>query len=69
MYGKLGIHAAQYPNPFGIPGRDRAQCEWGIRITGRTVAEVILVETVFQIVAAGLIAVILIAVTPSIQNA
>ena len=69
MNGKLGIHAAQFPDPFGIPGRDRAQCERSIRITGRTVAEVILIETVFQIVAAGLVAVILVAVASAVQNA
>ena len=69
MYGKFGIHAGQFPDPFGIRGCDRAQRERGARITGCTVAEVILIETVFQIVAAGLVAVILIAVAPAVQNA
>ena len=69
MYGKLGIHAAHFPDPFGIFGRDQAQCERDVRITGRTVAEVILIETVFQIVAAGLVAVILVAVASAVQNA
>ena len=69
MNGKLGIHAAQFPDPFGIPGRDRAQCERSIRITGRTVAEVILSQTVFKIVAAALVAVLLLAVASAVENA
>ena len=69
MYRQQSIHAAQLLNQSGIPGGYRLQSDRNIRIAGRAVTEIIRDESVFQIMTAGFIAVILIAVTPSIQNA